>query len=258
MFLSIITINLNNADGLQKTMDSVFAQTDRDFEYIVIDGGSSDNSHAIITAQETKLAWWCSEKDNGRYDAMNRGVKKAKGKYVMLLNSGDCFCNDHILADMIKCKPFEEVDIYYGNIRSWKNGTYDRVAYPSPLSLSFWESATINHQASFISRALFDDLGWYDNKYALAGDYAFFLRCFVSGKTFSHLNMECVDYMPDGISERQRSDYEREMKLAWKNIVPEYAQSLHHENKAFHLLMKHRLMRWAEKLNGHLKKIRSA
>ena len=97
--LSIITINLNNCAGLQKTLDSVFAQTFTDYEYLVIDGGSTDGSAELIKKQENKFVYCVSEKDNGIYHAMNKGIRKATGDYLLFLNSGDYLVNDEVLSN---------------------------------------------------------------------------------------------------------------------------------------------------------------
>ena len=100
MKISIITINYNNAVGLEKTLQSVFNQTCADYEYIVIDGGSADDSKNIIVDKRDKFSYWCSEKDSGIYNAMNKGIRKAAGEYLLFLNSGDCFHDTTVLADM--------------------------------------------------------------------------------------------------------------------------------------------------------------
>ena len=89
MKLSIITINYNNREGLKKTINSVINQTFRDFEYILIDGGSEDGSKEIILQHEAQFSYWRSEKDHGIYNAMNKGILAAKGDYLLFLNSGD-------------------------------------------------------------------------------------------------------------------------------------------------------------------------
>ena len=91
MKFSVITISYNNAEGLRKTMESVFSQTCADYEFIVIDGGSNDGSVDIIKNGEQKLSFWCSEADKGVYNAMNKGVSHAKGDYLIFMNSGDTF-----------------------------------------------------------------------------------------------------------------------------------------------------------------------
>ena len=98
MKLSIITVNYNNKAGLQKTIDSVVCQTWRDFEWIVIDGGSTDGSKELIEQYQQHFAYWCSEPDKGVYNAMNKGISKAKGEYLNFMNSGDCFYNEYSLS----------------------------------------------------------------------------------------------------------------------------------------------------------------
>ena len=103
MKLSIITINRNNAAGLEKTLQSVAAQTFKEFEYIVVDGASTDGSVEVIKKYESKFAHlkWVSEPDKGIYNAMNKGIKVAKGEYLLFLNSGDWLCNESIIQDFV-------------------------------------------------------------------------------------------------------------------------------------------------------------
>ena len=91
MRYSIITINYNNEEGLRHTIESIVCQTYTDFEFIIIDGGSTDGSVDVIKEYAEHIAYWVSEKDNGRYNAMNKGVCQAKGDYCIFMNSGDCF-----------------------------------------------------------------------------------------------------------------------------------------------------------------------
>src|SRR5690242_21925905 len=97
--LSIITVNFNNAAGLQRTMDSAFHQTFTDYEYVIIDGGSTDGSKDLIKNHANKLVYWVSEKDNGVYQAMNKGIVRAKGDYLLFLNSGDYLLHERILDE---------------------------------------------------------------------------------------------------------------------------------------------------------------
>ena len=94
---SIITVNYNNLEGLKKTVESVKNQTYQKFEYIVIDGGSYDGSLEFIKDNESLLDYWVSEPDSGVYQAMNKGIEKATGEYLLFLNSGDHFCNTKVL-----------------------------------------------------------------------------------------------------------------------------------------------------------------
>ena len=102
MKLSIITVNLNNAVGLKKTICSVINQTFLDIEYIIIDGGSLDGSLEIIKEYEKKITYWVSEPDSGIYNAMNKGIMHANGEYLQFLNSGDWLVNDSIIEKFLK------------------------------------------------------------------------------------------------------------------------------------------------------------
>ena len=110
--ISIITINYNNASGLEKTIRSVVEQTYNEYEYIIIDGASSDKSKEVIQEYQRYIDFWCSEKDSGIYNAMNKGIQKASGEYLLFLNSGDVLNNSAVLADIHGFLSGE--DIVYG------------------------------------------------------------------------------------------------------------------------------------------------
>ena len=102
MKFSIITVNFNNKEGLHNTIKSVINQTFRDFEYIVIDGGSTDGSIDILKKYDKYINYWISEKDSGIYNAMNKGISKANGEYLNFMNSGDCFYALDVLEKVSK------------------------------------------------------------------------------------------------------------------------------------------------------------
>src|SRR5688500_2837476 len=112
--LSIITINLNNISGLIKNFDSVFEQTFKDLEYIIIDGGSTDGSKEIIEKNAAKFSYSVSEKDKGIYNAMNKGIVKEKGEYIYFLNSGDYLVNNEVIDKVFH--ETEDKDIIYGDV----------------------------------------------------------------------------------------------------------------------------------------------
>lgn len=170
MKLSIITINLNNRDGLQKTIDSVIGQTFRDFEWIVIDGGSTDGSKELIEQYAEHFSYWVSEPDKGIYNAMNKGIKVAKGEYLQFLNSGDWLWENITLE-----KVFEhhiDEDIIYGNNVEVSGNIYFS---PEILDTLHFYRSTINHQASFTKTSLFKDT-LYDEKYKVVSDWVFFMK----------------------------------------------------------------------------------
>ena len=97
MKLSIITVNYNDAKGLQRTIESVLCQTFHDYEFIVIDGGSTDGSVEVIKRYEKYIDYWVSEQDGGIYPGMNKGLRQAKGEYVNFMNGGDCYHSSDVL-----------------------------------------------------------------------------------------------------------------------------------------------------------------
>ena len=120
MKLSIITVNLNNMEGLQKTCDSIISQTFKNFEWIVIDGGSADGSKELIEEYGSNISYWVSEPDKGIYNAMNKGIKVAKGEYLYFLNSGDYLFDSNALSDVFLDNPKE--DIVYGFVAREHSG----------------------------------------------------------------------------------------------------------------------------------------
>ena len=151
MKLSIITINFNNLTGLQKTINSVTTQTWRDFEWIVIDGGSTDGSKELIEKYQDNFAYWCSEPDKGIYNAMNKGVDKAEGEYLLFLNSGDMLFADSTLSNVFHKN--NGSDIVSGLVVREDNGKLRRDFYNSIVKQLILD--TIEHQGTFIKKDLF-------------------------------------------------------------------------------------------------------
>lgn len=248
--LSIITINLNNLLGLKKTMESVFAQTFTDYEYIIIDGGSTDGSNEYIEQHQDKLIYWVSERDNGGYQAMNKGIVKAKGDYLMFLNSGDYLFKNDTLFTAFKSMQGNDADVYFGNIIiEVEKGKPVSRRYKE-ITLNFWRNETINHQASFIRASLFMDFGLYNLNYSIAADYAFFLKVFINGRQFKYINEDLVYYCLEGNSSQNMDKYILQMKEAWQETVPGFIETLRSENVEYKELMKFKIMKVAHRLNS--------
>ena len=176
MKLSIITINLNNCDGLQRTIDSVVSQTFKDFEWIVIDGGSSDGSRELIERYAEHFAYWVSEPDSGVYNAMNKGIREAKGEYLLMLNSGDCLVEDGTVETVVRY--LDGTDIVQGNVLDNQNGDWSKNRGYGRSELTFRDiyQGHFLHQASFIRKDLHERYGLYDETWRIAGDTVFFLK----------------------------------------------------------------------------------
>ena len=126
MKLSIITVNLNNKTGLEKTVKSVCSQTFEEFEFIIIDGGSTDGSLDIIKRYEDNISCWVSEQDKGVYNAMNKGIKMAKGEYLQFLNSGDSLINSDVLNKVFKENKTEDIIfLLTDTIQRVRSGEFD-------------------------------------------------------------------------------------------------------------------------------------
>lgn len=195
-FLSIITINYNNSSGLEKTIQSIIPQTFKNFEYLVIDGASDDCSFEVIQKNKAAVHFSISEPDTGIYHAMNKGIKAAKGRYLLFLNSGDVLNGTTALEDFINHKDFEG-DIIYGDYK-FEEG---EKVYPDKLSPLFFVRTSLPHQSTFFKREVFEEMGLYEEHYKIVGDRAFFIKCFLSNHfVFKHIPYSLSIYDLSGIS----------------------------------------------------------
>ena len=185
MKLSIITINKNNAKGLRKTMESVLSQTYRDFEYIVVDGASSDDSVNIIKEFAQKFETkdrklenfkWISKPDTGIYNAMNKGVKMSHGEYSLMLNSGDCLAEDDVIERVLPELRGDDV-IQGGMYMQTKDVEHLDYGFGG-TKMSFFDvcDGDFLHQATFVRKDVYERYGYYDESYLITGDTAFFVR----------------------------------------------------------------------------------
>ena len=192
MKLSVITINYNNKEGLLRTAESILAQTWREFEWIIIDGGSTDGSKEIIenfTADSKSIiTYWCSEKDDGIYNAMNKGVMHANGEYCQLLNSGDSYYSPTSLEELMKSGL--NADIVVGNT-IFSNG--ELFIVPEKVTLEYFIHASLRHPSSFTKRQLL-----LDNS-----DMKFFLTSIIiRGASYEKKDMVITRFELDGISSK--------------------------------------------------------
>lgn len=211
MKLSIITINYNNAAGLRKTLDSVASQTCIDFEHIIVDGASTDESVEIIREYEQSLAFslspltshltWLSEPDTGIYNAMNKGVRLAKGKYTLMLNSGDYLVDENVIGKVLPL--LDGTDIIQGNtIEDINDKKYRNRGY-GKSDIDFFDvmKGFFLHQASFCRRDMFDKYGMFDESYRIIGDTKFFMTCLgMNNASFKYVDIDIANYDITGIS----------------------------------------------------------
>lgn len=189
--ISVITVCYNVVSTIEDTILSVINQTYSNIEYIIIDGGSTDGTVDIIKKYSSKISYWISEPDKGIYDAMNKGVYKAKGTWIQFLNSGDVFFNAHVIEDVIKKIYGNGVlkDIIYGDIIC-KFNFGKLLLKPSSLE-NFKYYFPISHPAIFVKKYIFKKYS-FDITYHISADYELFYRLFNDGKSFQYINIPIV------------------------------------------------------------------
>ena len=222
--ISIITINYNNAIGLQRTIESVKAQNYSDMEYIIVDGGSTDNSVDIIKVNEGLRDKWVSEKDRGIYNALNKGIKMATGDYLLFLNSGDHFYNSSVLINNERHVNTEDLIAF--DIHMFGLGHDYIHSHPDEIRFSFLFEETFAHQSVFIRRSLFNKIGLYDESLKVVSDWKFFIHAIASGATYKCVHEVLSTFYFGGISSTGEGTFIRkaEREVILKNEFPLYYQ----------------------------------
>lgn len=223
MKLSIITINYNNFDGLKQTAESIVNQTWRDFEWIIIDGGSSDGSNEYIISLNYNLnrkgwnpiSYWCSELDNGIYNAMNKGILKTQGEYLLFLNSGDCLHDKDVLKKMEK--ELYGDDVVYGDLRFVSKDKDYVFMYPNKITTHYLLHRSLGHPATFIRSCMFDTEG-YREDFKIVSDWYAFIKWFRNGKTFRHVSIVVSDFDANGVSSTNVEKIEEERKIVFDDL----------------------------------------
>jgi glycosyltransferase involved in cell wall biosynthesis len=250
MKLTIITINFNNAEGLHKTMESVLAQTSRDFEYIVVDGASTDSScqviNELISDQRLVISdefkngdevvngipvRWVSEPDLGIYNAMNKGIRMAKGEYVQFLNSGDILASNDVTERMLSqinsedmaAKQQEDPSIFYGNmLKDMPKGLLRDKGFAGrqPTMQDFY-TGTLNHSPAYIPRILFERYGTYDEDLKIVSDWKWYLEVIIfHSVSVRYVDVDVTLFDMSGISNSNRSlELEERNKVLQKLLV---------------------------------------
>lgn len=209
--LSIITINLNNLNGLIKTIESVQGQSYSDYEHIVVDGLSDDGSVEFLRNHSDYFSYFVSEEDNGIYDAMNKGVIQAKGKWIYFLNAGDIFHDKEVLANIFKRKKINKKDVIYGSTVKIEDNKQNHIK-PSELS-SFFYKLPFSHQAVFVKTELLKQSP-FDTKYRIASDYDLLCRLYNEKRKFLKINIPLAIMAGGGISSTNTD----EMYLEYEQI----------------------------------------
>ena len=227
MILSIITINRNNAAGLEKTMRSVAAQTFTDFEYIVVDGASTDESVRVIRSFEATFGdrlKWVSEPDKGIYNAMNKGIGMASGDYLQFLNSGDFLVSDDVTMRMVEALIDNELPpILYGNMLKDMPDGYmrDRCFAGQDITFLGFYTGTLNHSPAYIQKALFDEYGLYDESLKIVSDWKWYLQVIIlGGRKPVYVDIDVSLFDMTGISETNKTLDKTERNRVLNELIP--------------------------------------
>lgn len=215
MQYSVITINFNNKDGVNHTIKSVISQTNTDYEFIIIDGGSNDGSIDIIKEYENHITYWVSEKDNGIYNAMNKGVAQAHGDYCIFMNSGDCFHSTDVLESVSR---YQE-DIICGKV--YKGNSKNPSGHDKPIiTLIDLMRGSLPHQSMFIKRELLVKHP-YDENYKIMSDWKFCVEALVFDNcSFRNIDVVVADYDTSGISTNSNGLLPKEKGIIIKELFP--------------------------------------
>lgn len=201
--VSIITVTHNNLNMLQKTVESFDSQNYENKEYIVIDGGSTDGTAEYLVQHQNQIDHWVSESDWGIYDAMNKGAKKATGEWILFLNAGDVFCNNHVLNEVFSADIAKAVDVIYGDtVYSYGKKEYQEFRKSRELQ-HFWRGMVTSHQSFFIRKRIMD-LRPFDAKYKIAADFNQLYTLFMDGGSFIYKKLYVSRVDTTGISNNQR------------------------------------------------------
>lgn len=253
--ISIITVNYNNAQGLERTIESVKSQSFSNKEFIVVDGDSLDSSKEVIKKNKTHIAKCVSEQDSGAYHAMNKGIGLATGEYLLFLNSGDHLMDNQSLTMAVE--QLDGTDLVCFDIAVSGQGREYVKKHPDTISLTYMLTGTLAHQAVFIKRSLFNRFGLYDQSLKIVADWKFFLEVLLAPNTsYKAVHKIVTQYYLDGMSATAQGSFtrreERKTLLETTHSFLASAQTEHLllQTNRFKILQKLEESKLAKKLNS--------
>lgn len=217
--LSIITVSYNDIAGLRRTRDSIRSQTFRDFEWIVVDGGSTDGSKDFLSELQAETAWCCSERDSGIFNAMNKGIGHAEGEYTLFLNSGDTLYAPDTLKQVFGRMP--SADIVYGDwTEALPRHPAKRRHSPEKVNCYTFSVRPLCHQTAFVRTCLLKQSP-YDESYRICADWAKWIELSKRGCTFEHVPVTVCHFVLGGLSYRSVKERRREQERLLRESYPE-------------------------------------
>lgn len=211
-FLSVITVCYNNAEGLKKTFDSIRKIKTDDVEYIVIDGASTDSTSEVLRQNNDIIDVIVSEKDDGIYNAVNKGIKLAHGSLIGLVHSGDIYL-EYAFNGLKKLHQANPDSILYGALKAIKNGEFDSIW---GFNSKYLPEKMIPHLACFVPKSVYEKHGTYDESFKIAADYECFLRFYQAGVSFVFTDTIVCGFNLEGVSQNKTEQTEKEVEAIKK------------------------------------------
>jgi glycosyltransferase involved in cell wall biosynthesis len=204
---SIITVCYNEPN-LAWTCDSIVGQTFQDFEWIVIDGGSNQETLDIFEKYKYRMNYFVSERDGGIFSGMNKGIARASGAWCNFMNAGDSFYSPDVLEKVsAELEKRPDCDVLYGNACFTRDSRpQGYVRYHRNIDRLFFFMGTISHQASFIKRELFELYGYYDDSFQLSADRFHFFKLYLNKRKFYHFDKTLVSFEGEGKTTRNAKE----------------------------------------------------
>lgn len=193
--VTVITVCYNAREMLLRTMNSVWAQTYKHVEYVIVDGASTDGTLELLEEYGARIDHWVSESDKGIYDAMNKGVSMAKGKWVIFMNAGDCFADNHVLENVFSVP--RQVDVIYGDVV--KGGVVKKASSPRNAHRMFF-----CHQSVFVKIESLKAFP-FDISHKMSADFKQMKQLWLAGKQFLQLDFPIADFDVQGVSNTNRA-----------------------------------------------------
>lgn len=198
--ITIITVSYNAENDIERTIKSVIRQTYQNIEYIIIDGGSSDKTVDIIKKYEGKINLWVSEPDEGIYDAMNKGVKLAKGQWINFMNAGDSFETKNIVKELF-ANNYINADLIYGDTYFKNSSTGERKLIKAKELETLWMAINFNHNSLFSRVECLKEFP-FDINYKIVSDSKFVIECYINKKIFYNAGLPINEYISGGFADQ--------------------------------------------------------
>jgi glycosyltransferase involved in cell wall biosynthesis len=204
--VTIVTVVLNAVDSIERAVESVLEQDYEDLEYIVIDGGSEDGTWERLQRYAHRIDRLIRESDDGIYDAMNKGIAKASGELIGILNADDRYFPDSV-DKAVKAQQEENAGIVHGAMEiRFPDRKETPIQHGEVSQLPY--KASVNHPSCFVHREVYERIGTFDTRYRISADHEFLLRAYRNGVRFAYVDEPLVSYLYGGASLTCKSDLE--------------------------------------------------